>query len=107
MQVARSVKAQVDAFLPLLPVVTGLRTPGMRDRHWHQLSERLGMTLKPDGKYTLTQVPRAYLKMVAQRGIGSNSDRLPGQSRRLQQLNVISIKIAACLVSSIRCYIGP
>ncbi|CAM9881967.1 unnamed protein product, partial [Phaeothamnion confervicola] len=55
-QVARQVKRQVDAFQPLLPVITGLRTPGMRDRHWRQLSERLGIVLKPDGRYTLINV---------------------------------------------------
>lgn len=45
---------QVDEFLPFLPVITGLRTAGMRDRHWDQLSEKLGVDLHPDDNYTLT-----------------------------------------------------
>lgn len=45
---------QVDEFLPFLPVITGLRTAGMRDRHWDLLSEKLGVDLHPDDSYTLT-----------------------------------------------------
>ena len=30
-----------------------LRQPGMRERHWQQLSEQLGMTLKPDKDFVL------------------------------------------------------
>lgn len=45
---------QVDEFMPCLPVITGLRTAGMRDRHWDQLSDQLGVNLHPDESYTLT-----------------------------------------------------
>lgn len=45
---------QVDEFMPFLPVITGLRTAGMRDRHWDQLSEKLEVDLHPDDNYTLT-----------------------------------------------------
>lgn len=40
--------------MPFLPVITGLRTAGMRDRYWDQLSEKLGVDLHPDDSYTLT-----------------------------------------------------
>lgn len=46
--------AQVEDFMPCLPVISGLRTPGMRGRHWDQISESLGVDLHPDESYTLT-----------------------------------------------------
>ncbi|CAB1101954.1 unnamed protein product [Ectocarpus sp. CCAP 1310/34] len=55
-KIAHSVREQVDEFLPLLPVISGLRTAGMRDRHWDLLSEKLGVDLHPDDGYTLTMV---------------------------------------------------
>lgn len=33
----------------------GLHTPGMRDRHWEQLSSALGFDLKPDAEFTLSK----------------------------------------------------
>ena len=32
-----------------------LRQPGMRERHWQQLSEQLGMALKPDKDFVLSK----------------------------------------------------
>eukprot|EP00752_Nemacystus_decipiens_P010663 g9495.t1 len=55
-KIATCVRDQVDEFMPFLPVITGLRTAGMRDRHWDQLSEKLGVDLHPDDSYTLTMV---------------------------------------------------
>lgn len=56
---------KVDEFLPFLPVITGLRTAGMRDRHWDLLSEKLGVDLHPDDSYTLTMyVGQGFQKVV-------------------------------------------
>ncbi len=41
------VKDKVEEFKPYLPLLQGLRNPGMRDRHWQKLSEELGFELKP------------------------------------------------------------
>jgi Dynein heavy chain, N-terminal region 2 len=51
-----SVKAEVDEFMPFVPVVVALRTPGMRPRHWDALSDKLGIDLHPDATYTLTKL---------------------------------------------------
>eukprot|EP00899_Mesostigma_viride_P012150 jgi/Mesvir1/20936/Mv08007-RA.1 len=48
-------KAQVGEFKPHCPLITALRNPGMRDRHWDQLSTELGMDLHPDPSFTLTK----------------------------------------------------
>jgi Dynein heavy chain, N-terminal region 2 len=53
---SHSVKAEVDEFMPFVPVVVALRTPGMRPRHWDALSEKLGIDLHPDATYTLTKL---------------------------------------------------
>ncbi len=39
-----------------------LRQPGMRERHWQQLSEQLGMTLKPDKDFVLSKALDMHLK---------------------------------------------
>ena len=38
-----------------------LRQPGMRERHWQQLSEQLGMTLKPDKEFVLSKALDMHL----------------------------------------------
>ncbi|XP_024523426.1 dynein heavy chain 1, axonemal [Selaginella moellendorffii] len=44
------IRGQVGEFRPYVPLIQALRTPGMRDRHWDQLSAELKMDLhmKPD-----------------------------------------------------------
>lgn len=41
--------------------VQALRQAGMRDRHWEQLSEQLGMTLKPDKEFSLSKALEMHL----------------------------------------------
>ena len=50
--VATEVKSQIEDFRPYIPLIQGLRNPGMRSRHWELLSEELGFPIKP--KQTLT-----------------------------------------------------
>ncbi len=38
-----------------------LRQSGMRERHWQQLSEQLGMTLKPDKDFVLSKALDMHL----------------------------------------------
>ena len=47
--VAVQLQEQVAAFAPLLPLLAALRAPGMRDRHWEELSTALGVRVHPDG----------------------------------------------------------
>ena len=44
--VGQAIKAEVDDFRPLLPLLLALRTPGMEDRHWETLSEKVGTALR-------------------------------------------------------------
>ncbi|EFJ44217.1 dynein heavy chain 2, partial [Volvox carteri f. nagariensis] len=49
-----TVRAEVEAFKKFVPLVQALRNPGMRDRHWDQLSASLGFKLHPDKNFTLS-----------------------------------------------------
>ena len=58
-----------------MPVVTALRNPGMRDRHWDDLSSTLKFELRPDDRFTLrhaTETLRLHDELSVKR------ERLPG-----------------------------
>ena len=42
-----SVRAEIDDFKPIMPIVTALRNPGLRERHWQAMSADLGFTIAP------------------------------------------------------------
>jgi len=44
----------VEDFREYLPLVGTLFNPGMRDRHWLQVSELVGFTLRPDDDMCLS-----------------------------------------------------
>lgn len=48
-----SMKEEIGEFKPCLPLITSLRTPGMQDRHWEAISEKLGARIFPDDQFTL------------------------------------------------------
>ncbi len=41
-------------FRPYVPLIAALRQPGMRDRHWDQISTALEMDVHPTEAFTLT-----------------------------------------------------
>jgi hypothetical protein len=45
--VAKTIRQQIESFRPSMPLVTALRQPGMRERHWEQLSKELSFELHP------------------------------------------------------------
>ena len=47
LKIAEGIKDAVEEFAPWVPIVIALRTEGMQDRHWEQLSSRIGFELKP------------------------------------------------------------
>ena len=55
--IARQIRDEVDAFKPNLPLITALRNPGMRERHWAELSDAIGLKVDPErdrASFTLT-----------------------------------------------------
>ncbi|XP_066927305.1 dynein axonemal heavy chain 1-like isoform X2 [Clytia hemisphaerica] len=49
------VKNWIEEFKPFIPLIQALRNPGMRKRHWEQLSEELGQTIVPKATLTFTK----------------------------------------------------
>jgi dynein heavy chain len=47
-EVANSIRAQLQDFQQNLPLVTALRNPGMRERHWEKLGAAVGFPVKAD-----------------------------------------------------------
>jgi dynein heavy chain len=41
-------KEEIDQFKPILPLIGGLRNPGIRERHWNMMTAALGYELRPD-----------------------------------------------------------
>lgn len=39
-----------------MPLIQTLFNPGLRDRHWDQISEIVGYTIKPDDSYCLSKL---------------------------------------------------
>jgi len=56
--IAEQIKTELEEFKPYLPLVTGLRNEGMRERHWQQISEKCSVTVGPemDGGFTLKRL---------------------------------------------------
>jgi hypothetical protein len=47
------VRQQLQAFQQHVPLITALRNPGLRDRHWEKISAAVGCTVKADaGRWT-------------------------------------------------------
>ncbi|XP_035245196.1 dynein heavy chain 1, axonemal isoform X1 [Anguilla anguilla] len=53
--VATNVRGKVEDFQPYIPLIQGLRNPGMRTRHWEVLSERISMNVRPKANFTLAR----------------------------------------------------
>ncbi len=56
LKIAESIKDGVDKFKSTVPLAVALRKEGMKDRHWDEISEKVGFELRPDENFTLTTV---------------------------------------------------
>ncbi len=71
-KMALAVRAEIDAFKPVMPLVTALRNPGLRPRHWDNLSSELGFEIKPGTSLkTLDDVERLQLQTYEDKVIKS------------------------------------
>ncbi|TPX59932.1 hypothetical protein PhCBS80983_g02164 [Powellomyces hirtus] len=55
-KVAENVKNRLDRFKAHLPLISILRNPGLRERHWESMAEIVGQPIHPDGSTSLTKV---------------------------------------------------
>uniref|UniRef100_A0A8C9DGR4 Dynein axonemal heavy chain 1 n=1 Tax=Prolemur simus TaxID=1328070 RepID=A0A8C9DGR4_PROSS len=67
--VALDIRARIEEFKPYIPLIQGLRNPGMRNRHWDILSNEINMNVRPKANLTFARC----LEMNLQDYIGSIS----------------------------------
>ncbi|MGH0183081.1 UNVERIFIED_CONTAM: hypothetical protein FKN15_013335 [Acipenser sinensis] len=53
--VATDIRGRIEEFRPYIPLIQGLRNPGMRNRHWELLSESIQMNIKPKANFTFSR----------------------------------------------------
>ncbi|CAH8652543.1 unnamed protein product [Schistosoma rodhaini] len=61
-ELANQVKLSIEEFKPYLPLIQSLRNPGMRQRHWEQLSEELGVSIVPKTSLTFSKCLEMHLQ---------------------------------------------
>ncbi|CAF1149286.1 unnamed protein product [Adineta steineri] len=54
-QIAVAIKGQIEDFKPSIPLIQALRAPGMRNRHWEELSELVKMAVRPKKELTFAK----------------------------------------------------
>ena len=55
-KVADMLKSKLDKFKTYIPLITTLRNPGLRDRHWKRMAEISQTPISPDPSTTLTKI---------------------------------------------------
>ena len=56
LKIAQMVKGQVDEFKPKVPLMVALRKKGMVERHWTQISTKVGFEVAPTEGFNFGQV---------------------------------------------------
>jgi len=51
-RIAEQIKEMVEVFKPFVPMAVAMRTEGMKDRHWDQISAAVGFEVKPFEGFT-------------------------------------------------------
>merc|ERR1719163_2532174 len=54
--VAKKIKKDLDQFKQHLPLIHALCNPGLRQRHWDDISEVVGFAMERDQAFTLSRV---------------------------------------------------
>jgi len=55
-KISEDMKKQIDAFKPYVPLAVYLRKEGMKERHWDQISAKVGFDIRPEEDFTLTKI---------------------------------------------------
>jgi len=55
LKIAEKVKAEIDEFRPKVPLMVALRKKGMKERHWQQISDKVGFTVQPEEEFTFSK----------------------------------------------------
>jgi len=89
LEIAKDIKQRIDTFQPYVPIVLGLRNPGMRQRHWQEVSMLVGQDVNPEMEdFTLKQFLDMGMHEHADK-IGEIGDRSGKQLAIETQLNAM------------------
>ena len=55
-KIAETMKRNIDDFKPYVPLAVALRKDGMKDRHWDQISGKVGFDIRPVEGFNLTSI---------------------------------------------------
>lgn len=78
--VAQQLKDKLAIFSEHLPLITALRNPGLRDRHWKKLSNELGFDLRPDDSFSLARA--VQLNLQDNMKVGMRFEKKRGVARK-------------------------
>uniref|UniRef100_A0A8C3HT11 Dynein axonemal heavy chain 1 n=1 Tax=Chrysemys picta bellii TaxID=8478 RepID=A0A8C3HT11_CHRPI len=53
--VSVEIRGRIEEFRPYIPLIQGLRNPGMRNRHWEMLSKEININVKPKANLTFSR----------------------------------------------------
>eukprot|EP00899_Mesostigma_viride_P002516 jgi/Mesvir1/12265/Mv00478-RA.2 len=65
--VATKLREKIEKFQGTIPLISALRNPGMRDRHWKKLSDEIGFPLRADESFSVSRA--LQLDLQAQIGV--------------------------------------
>jgi dynein heavy chain len=51
--VAQTLRSELEDFRQYVPLITALRNPGLKDRHWSKISSIVGASVRPDERFSL------------------------------------------------------
>ncbi|XP_035886761.1 dynein heavy chain 1, axonemal isoform X2 [Phyllostomus discolor] len=54
-EVALDIRTRIEEFKPYIPLIQGLRNPGMRPRHWEVLSNEININVRPKANLTFAR----------------------------------------------------
>jgi len=55
-KIAENIKEAVELFKPYVPMAVAMRTEGLKDRHWEQISAAVGFEVKPYEGFTFQNI---------------------------------------------------
>ena len=63
-EISVTVKAEIEEFMPVMPLVIALRNPGMRERHWAEMSKATGqdLSMAESDEFTLVKMKEMHLE---------------------------------------------
>jgi len=80
---AAKIKDRVESFRPFVPMISALRNPGMRDRHFEALSAELGMEVRAGSGFTLKKAIDMRLHQYSEKI--SNFSGIAGKEFQIEQ----------------------